>query len=183
MPLPPPTAKRTRMHVRSIHFDGYKRADGHWDIEARLTDVKDQDLLLPSGLRKQGESVHDMRVRVTIDLQMNVLDAVACIDALPFAGVCDRIAPDYAKLIGLNLFHGFRKAVKERFGGTRGCSHITELAMSLPTAALQTMVSEMRENEDSGSKPFELDRCHALDSHSEAVQRFYPRWYRGQKTG
>ena len=124
-----------------------------------------------------------MLVRVTVDTQMNVLDAVACIDALPYAGFCDRIVPDYSKLIGLNLFQGFRKAVKERFGGTHGCSHVTELVMSLPTAALQTMASDLHNNEDSGHKPFELDRCHALDSHSEAVRRYYPRWYRGQKIG
>jgi hypothetical protein len=67
MPLPPPTAERTRMHVRSVQLDGYKRNDGCWDIEARLVDVKDHDYPLSSGLRKQGEAVHDMWVRVTID--------------------------------------------------------------------------------------------------------------------
>jgi hypothetical protein len=55
MPLPPPTAQRTRMHVRSVQLDGYKRGDGCWDIEARLTDVKDHDYPLSSGLRQRGE--------------------------------------------------------------------------------------------------------------------------------
>jgi hypothetical protein len=73
MPLPPPTALRTRMHVRNVQLDGYKRNDGCWDIEARLRDVKDHDYPLSSGLRKQGEAVHDMWVRVTIDAQMNIL--------------------------------------------------------------------------------------------------------------
>ncbi|MEF8737997.1 MAG: DUF2889 domain-containing protein [Candidatus Accumulibacter necessarius] len=54
MPLPPPTARRTRMHVRSVQLGGYKRGDGCWDIEARLTDVKDHDYPLSSGLRQAG---------------------------------------------------------------------------------------------------------------------------------
>ncbi len=50
MPLPPPSAQRTRMHVRSVQLDGYKRSDGCWEIEARLTDVKDHDYPLFSEL-------------------------------------------------------------------------------------------------------------------------------------
>ena len=183
MPLPPPSVHRTRMHLRSVLLDGYKRTDGCWDIEARLVDVKDHDYPLSSGLRKRGEAVHDMWVRVTIDHQMNILDAIACTDAMPYAGYCDQIAPAYAQVVGLNLFHGFRTAVKTLFRGTRGCSHLSELLMFLPTAALQTFASDVRDNDDSGQKPYQLDRCHALESHSDAVRRFYPRWYRGQKPG
>jgi hypothetical protein len=122
-------------------------------------------------------------VRVTIDGKMNVVEAVACTDAAPYDEMCFSIHPDYSKLVGLNLFHGFRKAVKELFGATRGCSHISELVMFLPTAALQTFASDVRDNEDSAHKPYQLDKCHALDSHSDAVQRYYPRWYRSLKTG
>jgi hypothetical protein len=183
MPLPPPTSERTRKHARSVQLCGFKRVDGYWDIEAHLTDVKDHDYALSSGVRKQGEAVHDMWVRVTIDRHMAIIDALACTDAMPYAGACDRIAPDYSKLIGLNLFHGFRKAVKELFGSTRGCSHLSEMLMFLPTAALQTFASDVLDNEDSAHKPYQLDKCHALDSHSDTVQRYYPRWYRGQKNG
>lgn len=183
MPLPPSSVRRTRMHVRSVELNGYKRDDGCWDIEARLIDFKDHDYPLSSGMRRRGEPVHDMWVRVTIDQQMNILDAVACTDAMPYTGHCDRIVPDYGQLVGLNLFHGFRTAVKTLFRGTRGCSHLSELVMFLPTAALQTFASEVSDSDDSGHKPYQLDRCHALESHSDAVRRYYPRWYRGQKPG
>ncbi len=183
MPLPPSTAERTRKHVRQVEVNGFKRSDGCWDIEARLVDVKDHDYPLSSGVRQRGEAVHDMWVRVTIDNKMNVLAAAAAIDDMPYRGYCDRIAPDYTQLVGLNLFHGFRTAVKNLFRNTHGCSHLSELLTFLPTAALQTFASEVRDNEDSGQKPYQLDRCHALESHSDAVQRYYPRWYRGQKPG
>ena len=47
----------------------------------------------------------------------------------------------------------------------------------------QTFASEVLDNDDSKHKPYQLDRCHALESHSETVKRFYPRWYRGQNLG
>jgi hypothetical protein len=46
------------------------------------------------------------------------------------------------------------------FADVRGCSHLTELLFSLPTAAIQTFATFRRDNEDEG-KTFQLDRCHA----------------------
>lgn len=184
MPLPPSSIERTPLHLRAVQIQGYKRVDGNWDLEARITDHKQHDFELSSKTVPQGEPVHDMSLRLTIDRQMNVVDALAVSDAAPYDGLCTSIAPDYRQqLIGLNLFSGFRNAVKERLSGISGCSHITELLMFLPTAALQTFASEVRDNADFGGKPFQLDRCHALESSSEAVRRYYPRWYRGSKAG
>jgi hypothetical protein len=33
--------------------------------------------------------------------------------------------------------------------------------------------------QDSARKPFQIDRCHALDANKPAVARYYPKWYRG----
>ena len=183
-PLPPmpPTVTRTRLHMRQIQLQGWKRSDGLWDIEARLTDTKDRDYVIASGVRPRGEPVHDLRVCVTIDRDFNILDAAASSDAVPYPGGCDTIAPAYRKIVGLNLVRGFRRSVAAMFETVRGCSHLTELLASLPTAAIQTFASEARDTEgfDPNVKPFQLDRCHALDTGSETVRRYYPRWYRGQ---
>jgi hypothetical protein len=50
----------------------------------------------------------------------------------------------------------------------------------IPTAAIQTFAGEMKEERDDGSKPFQLDQCHALETTSEAVRTWYPKWYRGR---
>ena len=142
MPLPPPTAERARLHLRSVALEGFKRSDGLWDIEARIVDTKDQDYPLSSGLRRPGEAVHDMSVRVTIDAKMNILEAAACTDAAPYMGHCDSVPPDYSRIVGLNLFQGFLKAVKEMFGGVKGCSHLSELLMFMPTAAVSSMTTK-----------------------------------------
>ena len=179
MPLPPPTAARLRIHQRSITFQGFRRDDGLWDIEGRLVDTKDQPFPILEDVRQPGEPVHDISVRITIDTQMNVLDVAWSADATPFPGTCDAGMPDYRKIIGLNLFKGFVKAVKNKFGERWGCTHATELLMSMPTAAFQTFAGQVKHEErgHGDQVPFHLDRCHALRRDSPVVRHYYPRWY------
>jgi hypothetical protein len=102
---------------------------------------------------------------------------------MPYPPHCAAIAPDYAALAGLNLMRGFRQALHERFGLMRGCTHLTELLGQFPSAAVQVLAGEQRDNHDDGRKPFQLDRCHALDTGGETVRLYYPRWQRAAKTG
>ncbi len=185
MPLPPPDCPRTPMHTRSVRIDAFRRADGAWDLEAELVDVKPHDTPLHSGVRPAGEPVHLMRLRVTIDDAYDVIDVVAVFDAVPYRGVCELVAPDYRRLVGLNLLRGFRAGVRERLGSVAGCTHMSELAQLLPTAAVQAMSGEewrRREQlEREGGKPhrpFTIDRCHAWRSDGPVVERYFPIWYR-----
>lgn len=180
MPLPKPVVGRSLAHTRRIEVQGYLRDDGMFDLDARLTDEKAADYLLASGIRKAGDPVHDLFIRVTIDTAFEVVDVEACSEWVPYPGGCDTIGPAYRALIGLNLVRGFRKAVSEMFSDVRGCSHLTELLASLPTAAIQTVATFRRDTGEgeNGGKPFQLDRCHALETTSPTVMRYYPRWYR-----
>ena len=181
MPLPVSEIERELVHTRRVRYEGYKRADGLWDIEAHLTDVKNHDFTLKTGVRRAGLPVHDMVVRVTIDRKFNVVDARAVSDAVPYPGGCEAAAPEYAKLVGLNLLKKFRDGLKERLGGVRGCTHITEMLAALPTAAIQTFAGEMREDRMDERKPFQLDHCLAMDTSGETVRKWYPQWYAGSK--
>lgn len=181
---------RRLVHQRNIHADVFARDDGLWDLEAELIDTKARDFRLATGLRRAGEPIHHMRLTVTIDTSMNVIDANAEMLRVPYAGHCDEIEPDYRQLIGLNLLKNFRHDVRERLGGIAGCTHVTELTNVLPTAAVQAFAGEVfRTHDDSEEgaagaaaanerKPFQIDRCHALRSDGPAVAEFYPRWYR-----
>jgi hypothetical protein len=177
MPLPITEVERELVHTRRVRYEGYKRADGLWDIEAHLTDVKNHDFTLKTGVRRAGLPVHDMTVRVTIDRKFNVVDAIAVSDAVPYPGGCEAIAPAYHKLVGLNLVKKFRDGVRERLGGVQGCTHISEMLAGLPTAAIQSFAGEMREDRPAGRKPFQLDHCHAMDTTGETVMKWYPQWY------
>lgn len=174
---------RRHVHTRSIKVDAYARDDGLWDIEAVLTDTKPRDFLLATGMRPAGVPVHDMNLTVTIDTQLNIVAAEAHSRSVPYPGQCEAIQPDYSKLVGFNLLQNFRRRVLEQFGGINGCTHLTELAGVLPTAAVQAFAGEVfrtHESAQSGEevKPWQLDRCHALRTDGPAVARFYPRWHR-----
>jgi hypothetical protein len=174
---------RRHVHTRSIKVDAYARDDGLWDIEAVLTDNKARDFVLATGLRPVGEPVHDLGLTITIDTQYNIVAAEARSRSVPYPGKCEAIEPDYSKLVGLNLLQNFRRLSLARLGRTNGCTHLTELAGALPTAAVQAFAGEVFRTHESADqneevKPWQLDRCHALRTDGAAVAQFYPRWYR-----
>jgi hypothetical protein len=160
-------------------YEGYRRNDGLFDLECALVDVKDQDYALLTGVRRAGDPVHDMRARLTLDSELTVRDIEVSFDAMPYPGACDQIRNAYRKLIGARLLQGFRAALQEAMGGVQGCSHVTELLMHAPTPAIQMMAGMRTEHTRDGSKPFQLDSCHALETTTDTVRRYYPQWYRG----
>ena len=182
MPLPSPTTSRAPRHTRSIVAQAFERDDGLWDIDARITDVKTRLVEIASGPRPAGEFIHDLSLRITVDTQFNIVDAIAVSDAVPYFGFCEAIGPAYKKLVGLNLMKGFRQAVKERLAGVEGCTHLTELAGVLPTATIQAFAGDVLPTrdgvvDDTGAHPpFQLDRCHSLRRDGPAVAKYYPRW-------
>jgi hypothetical protein len=177
MPLPTSPISRRRLHERRIIYEGFQRADGLIDIDAHLVDVKDHAHELITGTRPAGHAVHDMWVRVTIDSRFVIHAIEARMDSMPYPDACDRIEPAYACLKGANLLHGFRKRLRDDLGSVRGCTHLTELLGALPTAAVQTLASLKRED-DASRKPRHLDGCHALETTTDTVRRYYPKWYR-----
>ncbi|HTH62557.1 MAG TPA: DUF2889 domain-containing protein [Paraburkholderia sp.] len=198
MPLPPPASRQLR-HQRAIRAVAYEREDGLWDIDACLTDHKPRDVALVNGVRPNGLPIHELWLRITIDRSLNVVDAHASSDWVPYDGHCQSINPAYRALIGLNLLRNFRREAGRLLGGTAGCTHLTELCAVLPTAAIQAFAGEVWNartgrpgdapagpetgNPAGGSPtagdkpPFQLGRCHALRFEGEVVEQFYPRWY------
>jgi hypothetical protein len=179
MPLSRPPVARTRLHTRRVTYECFRRDDHLFDLEGRLTDVKDHDYALLTGLRRAGDPVHDMWARVTVGRDYVIRTIEVRTDEMPYPEACDRIESAYAKLVGASLLHGFRKTLHDAMGGVRGCSHVTELLAHLPTAAIQMFAGLRREIEEGEGKPFQLDRCHALETTTDTVRRYYPQWYRG----
>ena len=171
-------AARKRLHTRRVSYQCFQRDDGLFDIEGRLIDVKDHDYALLSGVRRAGEAVHDLWARITVARDYVIQRVEVKFDAMPYPDGCERIEPAYTKLVGTSLMHGFRKTLYDAMGGVKGCSHVTELLSHAPTAAIQMFAGLRREIEPGEAKPFQLDRCHALETTSETVRRYYPQWYR-----
>lgn len=149
MPLSP-AAPRERLHTRTITMDGYRREDGMFDIEGHITDVKayafdNHD----RGRVEPGTPLHGMRVRLTVDEDLLIHAAEAVTEFAPYA-VCPAAAPNFAALCGGRIGPGWNRLIKERVGGTLGCTHIREMLAQMATVAFQTIypVRRKRELED-----------------------------------
>ena len=181
MALPPAAPERQLKHRRSIEIEVHSRGNGLWEVDATLLDVKTRDVRLAHGMRRAGAPIHDMLLRLVIDERLNILEAGSETRAMPYPGQCDGHGDPYTALAGLNLLQGFRHAVRQRLGGVLGCTHLSELTQVLPTAVIQAFAGEVidtRGEADASTKPFQIDRCHAMRSDGEAVRLHYPRWYR-----
>lgn len=176
MPLPHPQEDRQPIHTRTIAIQAYRRADGLYDVEGRLQDVRADDITLPRGPLPAGEPIHDMRLRLTVDAGATIVAVVASTDAAPYGRSCATITPKYEELVGLRVGPGFRSAVRRLLAGVNGCTHLTELLFTMGTGVIQALVGQAPPQED--VKPFSLDGCHALDTSGPVVAQFHPRWYR-----
>lgn len=177
MPLPPPECPREPAQQRQIRIEGFRREDGLWDIEGHLVDILQNDVRVAGEFRKAGEAMHAMALRLTVDREACIRAAVAASDAHPFPGVCGQIVPAYAQLVGLRVGPGFRRRVRELFPPSKGCTHLSELVITMGTGVLQTLAASMHANPD--VKPFSMDGCHALMTDGPVVREFHPRWYSG----
>ena len=181
MALPTAAPERQLKHRRSIDVQIYARGNGLWEVDAHISDVRNRETRMATGMRPAGAPIHDMLLRLVVDQQFNVVEAGAQTLAMPYPGACDSYGDVYQRLVGLNLMRGFRHAVKERLGGVQGCTHITELTQVLPTAVVQAFAGEVldtRGDSADSEQPFQIDRCHALRADGPAVKTHYPRWYR-----
>lgn len=193
MALPAAAPNRKLQHRRCIDVEVFARGDGLWEVDARLIDVKSRDVKLAHGMRRAGEPLHDLLLRLVIDERFNILDAGSESRAVPYPGHCEMLdagsddRPDdgagdaYRGLVGLNLMQGFRQAVRQRLGGVRGCTHLSEMSQTLPTAVVQAfagVVIDTRGESADGPRPFQIDRCHALRADGAVVSEHYPRWFR-----
>jgi hypothetical protein len=142
------------LHLRDIALRGWRRAGGLYDIEAHLLDTKTTAFANDHrGDNKPGEALHGMWLRLTIDEDMLVAACEASLDQTPYA-ICPQTAPSFAALAGLRIGPGFNRAVAERVGGVKGCTHLRELLGQMATVAYQTLypVFAARERADAARR-------------------------------
>ncbi len=182
MPLPTP-ASRSLKHTRRVICEGYKRDDGLWDIEAHLIDTKTFSMNFrdrENGVIPAGEPLHGMAIRITVDMELNILDAASSMDYTPF-NCCKMIAPAYRKLIGLQIASGFTRKTREMFSGTQGCTHLLELLGPLATTAFQATHQEREAQQnfwqDKDTPPPMLDTCHTMASDGPIVREYWPHFH------
>ena len=178
MPLSEPTP-REPLHTRTIECAGYRRADGLWDFDGRLVDVKEYDFTgRLRGAVKRGEPVHDMSIRLTLDDDFVVRGIEAVTDAAPFA-CCPEVAPNLASVKGMRVDQGWSLSLRKRLRGVKGCTHLSELLGRMGTVCYQTMLP-LRRGRDAteAGPPRLLDTCYAWRADGPLIRDRYPDHYR-----
>ena len=186
MPLPE-SAPREQLHTRRIECRGYRREDGLWDIEGTLIDTKSFEFFSHvRGEVKPGHPVHQISIRLTIDDDLVIQNAVGCMDSTPYP-ICGNAAFKVAELKGLKIRPHWTRQAEKLMGGRRGCTHLFELLRPIATTCFQTM-SGSSSREDSGyqinpgkvaKQPFFINSCHALAADGDIVKTFWPEFYDG----
>ena len=178
MPLSSPVARESA-HTRRIELNGYTRADGLFDVEARLTDTKAYGF--PTEDRSwidAGEPLHGMSMRMTVDEDLTIVQFEAVTDYSPYS-ICPEIAPNYAKLAGIRVGPGFLRAAAERVGGIHGCTHLRELLQQMGTVAFQTLypILAKRNAAKAAGRPSLLNTCYAYREDGPVVARRWPEYH------
>jgi hypothetical protein len=199
MPLSPPQ-ERELLHSRDIVLRGYQRADGLYDIEAQLTDSKSYGTAnRDRHYIEAGEPIHGMWLRITVDETRRIVDCEAASDYTPYA-ICPTAAPNFSRLVGLQIKPGFLREAAALVGGTVGCTHLRELLQQMATTAYQTIDPfrakreadvagdpdtpgsdslDERATSKMGGAPAILNTCIAYGTDSPVVQRRWPDLYTG----
>jgi hypothetical protein len=160
MPLPPPPVPREELHLRQIELRGYRRNDGLYEIDARVTDTKSQPLQLKS--------------------RSETLPAGAPPDASPHP-VCPEATASLAQLKGLRIGAGFGRIARERLSRAQGCTHLNELLIPLASTAFQTLSPVRNANPDrldKNGRPLKIDSCYAYASTRELVRVNWPAFHK-----
>ncbi len=182
-PLPAPTP-REHVHKRKVECNGFRRDDGLYDIEGRLIDVKSIAFHnMDRGDVKPGEPIHEMWIRMTVDIDMNVIDVEASTVWAPY-NMCGSIAPAFKCLKGLTIGPGWTRKTRELLAGIKGCTHMVELLGPIATTAFQTIVGDRvarDKREGKNEKPALIGSCHAYAPDSPVVAKRHPEYYTGPK--
>lgn len=183
MPLSP-AAVRQHLHTRQVSCHGYEREDGLFDIEGRMTDSKTYaiDNLDRGGQIKAGEYIHNMSIRLTLDLDFLIHQVEAVIDDSPFNS-CPVITTRFKQLEGVRIAPGWNSKIRKLFAGTQGCTHLTELLGPIATTAFQATgtarrlrAEQQQESTSTGNRL--VNSCHAMAEDTEVVRIRWPDQYR-----
>ncbi|MEP6501731.1 MAG: DUF2889 domain-containing protein [Betaproteobacteria bacterium] len=168
------SVQRSLVHQRRVTCSGYSRTDGLWDVEGHLIDTATYESNLATGTAPPGAPIHEMTIRLTVDVDLHIIDAAASTLHSPYL-VCGEISTAYKELIGLQIQPGFTAMVKNRFRRHQGCSHLTEMLPSVATEAFQLLMPVWSRM----GRPFVMvDSCHALRADGEVVKEHFPLQYK-----
>ena len=123
------------VHVRTIRIDATEAdagAEGSAALRVRgsLEDRRPQGV--PDWIQHDGDVIHHMEVVLTVSWPALVVTAIeGAMRTFPHAGICPDALPPLQSLVGVSVGRGFTRAVNERIGRERGCTHVAALILAM----------------------------------------------------
>jgi hypothetical protein len=173
---------REELHLRRIELRGFRRSDGLFEVEARLTDRKPHDFQPPSGTRvvPAGEPIHDHGLRVVFDADMVIREMDTAIRAYPYRE-CPQGGASLQALVGVRIGAGWSGEVRKRLPSADTCTHLKEMLIPLASAAMQSMHAvrlHQVDAVDASGRPLKIDSCYAYGAARELVLQRWPAFHR-----
>ena len=176
MPLSLSEQRRELLHTRNIEVKGFIRSDKIYEIEGYVKDVRSNEyknkwIEVPPGI-----PMHHMQARLAIDHNYIVKEIEVASDSHPYPGICNKVVPNFNVLVGSKIGGGWKKTIKEKLGGVKGCTHIVELLLApIATTAYLTIYlynnNIQIDDDNDNNRPGFIDSCFALDSEGEVVAK------------
>lgn len=126
--------------TRDISIDAFEGGPDSFVIRGTLNDFR----RLPyrqylSGEIKEPGTIHNMTVEMEISLpELVILSAKCSMQSVPNED-CREISGCVDRIIGLSIKRGFTRTVRDLLGGNKGCLHITQLVLTMGSAAAQAL--------------------------------------------
>jgi hypothetical protein len=172
---------KEELHFRRIDMRGFRRSDGLYEIEGRVTDRKPYDFV-PAEAGGRSPPISRYTIWACDSYSTTRCWCTMCTpSAKPIPTAIARVAAVCCSPERLRMSSGWAKEVRERLGRADSCTHLRELLIPLATAALQSM-SVLKKNRpeplDAMGRPKKIDSCYAYAAQRELVRVHWPEFHR-----
>lgn len=124
------------VHERKVEIRTYPLEAGEVLVEGILTDTRLAEGYRWDGAERGPGVIHRMSVLMRLGgMPLRILEAEAGMHDIPHEQ-CPETLDSVERIIGLSITAGFTTEVRKRLGGTKGCTHLTSLIISMAPAAL-----------------------------------------------
>jgi hypothetical protein len=119
---------------RTIEIQTFDLGDHQVQVEGQL---RDRRMVPPWGNQDHPALIHHLIARLWVrGPDLTITAAEGEMKRVP-RDLCPDILPGLQKLVGLRIITGYTQKVKDLIGGARGCSHLTNLFLTMGPAAVQ----------------------------------------------
>jgi hypothetical protein len=167
------------VHVREIRIDAVETvasedAAASLRIHGALTDHRPRNM--PDWIEHDGDVIHHMEVTLTVGWPDLVITAIeGTMRTVPHPGVCPDAVPPLQSLVGVAVGRGFTRAVNERIGRERGCTHVAALIQAMGPVVRQGAGAAFGfVKPGSGAMPWFINSCQAWREGGPLHRQFHP---------